>query len=379
MIPTEEQRMIQETARAFARDHIIPYAAEWEDSATFPRETFAAMGELGLLGMTVPEEWGGAEVDYVAYAMALEEIAYGDGAVAIVMSGHNSVGCMPILQNGTQAQKERWLRPMARGEILCAFALTEARGGSDAGALQTRAVRDGDEWVINGEKQFITTGKNADVTLVFAVTDPEAGSRGISAFIVPTDTPGYEVVRVEKKIGQNASDTCQLAFQDMRVPADALLGEEGQGYRIALGNLEGGRIGIAAQALGLAHAALDAAVAYAQEREAFGKPIFEHQAVAFRLADMATKLEAARQLTWHAAALRSAGEPCIKEASMAKMMATDVGEEICSDAIQTFGGYGYLKDFPVERYWRGVRGARIYEGTNDIQRLVIARELKKSA
>ncbi len=375
MIPTEEQIMIRNMARAFAVEQIAPYAAEWEDKAYFPREVFTAMGKLGLMGMTVPEEWGGAGLDYVTYAMALEEIAAGDGAVAVVMSGHNSVGCMPILEFGSPAQKERYLRALAQGEILCAFALTEAKGGSDAGALTTRAVRNGDSYVINGSKQFITTGKNAELTLVFAVTDPEQGKRGISAFIVPTDTPGYEVVRLEAKMGLNASDTAQLAFEDMRVPLDAMLGAEGQGYRIALGNLEGGRIGIAAQALGMARAAYEVALAYAQEREAFGKPIFEHQAVAFRLADMATQLAAARQLIWHAAALRSAGQKCLTEASMAKLFATDMAEKVCSDAMQTLGGYGFLRDFPVERYYRGVRGARIYEGTNDIQKLVIARDL----
>ncbi|MDA1100396.1 MAG: acyl-CoA dehydrogenase family protein [Proteobacteria bacterium] len=375
MIPTDEQIMIRDMARAFAAEQIAPYAAAWEDNAHFPRDIFTAMGKLGLMGMTVPPEWGGAGLDYVTYAMALEEIAAADGAVAIVMSGHNSVGCMPILEFGTLAQKQRYLRALAQGEILCAFALTEAKGGSDAGALTTRAVRDGDGYVINGSKQFITTGKNADLTLVFAVTDPEQGKRGISAFIVPTDTPGYEVVRLEAKMGLNASDTAQLAFNDMRVPHDALLGAEGQGYRIALGNLEGGRIGIAAQSLGMARAAFEVALAYAQEREAFGKPIFEHQAVAFRLADMATQLTAARQLIWHAAALRSAGQKCLTEASMAKLFSSDMAEKVCSDAMQTLGGYGYLRDFPVERYYRGVRGARIYEGTNDIQKLVIARDL----
>ena len=375
MIPTEEQIMIRNMARAFAAEQIAPYAAEWEDKAYFPREVFTAMGKLGLMGMTVPEEWGGAGLDYVTYAMALEEIAAGDGAVAVVMSGHNSVGCMPILEFGSPAQKERYLRALAQSEILCAFALTEAKGGSDAGALTTRAVRDGDGYVINGSKQFITTGKNAELTLVFAVTDPEQGKRGISAFIVPTDTPGYEVVRLEAKMGLNASDTAQLAFNNMSVPLDAMLGTEGQGYRIALGNLEGGRIGIAAQALGMARAAYEVALAYAQERVAFGKPIFEHQAVAFRLADMATQLAAARQLIWHAAALRSAGQKCLTEASMAKLFATDMAEKVCSDAMQTLGGYGFLRDFPVERYYRGVRGARIYEGTNDIQKLVIARDL----
>lgn len=375
MILSDEQQMIRDMARNFARDEIAPNAAEWEDTATFPRHVYTEMGKLGLMGVTVPDEWGGAGADTVSLAVALEEIAYGDGAIAIVMSGHNSVGCNPILDFGSDEQKAKYLRPLARGEMLCAFALTEPQGGSDASAIRTRAVRDGNAWVVNGSKQFITTGKNADITLVFAVTDPEAGKRGISAFIVPTDTPGYQVPRVEKKLGLNASDTAQLVFEDMRLPADALLGQEGQGYRIALANLEGGRIGIAAQAVGMAQAALDAAVQYAKEREAFGKPIVEHQAVAFRLADMATKIEAARQLIWHTASLRDAGRPCIKEASMAKMFATDMAEEVCSDAIQTFGGYGYLKDFPVERIYRGVRGARIYEGTNDIQKLVIVREL----
>ncbi len=375
MIPTDEQIMIRDMARAFAAEQIAPYAAEWEDKAHFPRHIFTAMGKLGLMGMTVPEEWGGAGLDYVTYAMALEEIAAGDGAVAIVMSGHNSVGCMPILEFGSDGQKQRYLRALAQGEILCAFALTEAKGGSDAGALTTRAVRGAGGYVINGNKQFITTGKNAELTLVFAVTDPDMGKRGISAFIVPTDTPGYEVVRLEEKMGLNASDTAQLAFNDMRLPHDALLGAEGQGYRIALGNLEGGRIGIAAQSLGMARAAYEVALAYAQERETFGKPIIEHQAVAFRLADMATRLAAARQLIWHAAALRSAGQKCLTEASMAKLFATDMAEKVCSDAMQTLGGYGYLRDFPVERYYRGVRGARIYEGTNDIQKLVIARDL----
>ncbi|MBT4045858.1 MAG: acyl-CoA dehydrogenase [Rhodospirillaceae bacterium] len=375
MIATEEQVMIRDMARAFAAAQIAPHAAQWEAEAHFPRHIYEAMGKLGLMGMTVPQEWGGAGLDYVTYAMALEEIAAGDGAIAIVMSGHNSVGCMPILEYGSQAQKERYLRPLAQGEMLCAFALTEAKGGSDAGALTTRAVRDDDGYVINGTKQFITTGKNAELTLVFAVTDPDQGKRGISAFIVPTNTPGYEVVRVEEKMGLNASDTAQLAFTDMRVSHDALLGAEGQGYRIALGNLEGGRIGIAAQALGMARAAFEVALEYAQEREAFGKAIMEHQAVAFRLAEMATQLEAARQLIWHAAALRSAGRKCLTEASMAKMFSTDMAEKVCSDAIQTLGGYGYLRDFPLERIYRGVRGARIYEGTNDIQKLVIVRDL----
>ena len=376
MIPTEEQVMIRDMARAFAAEQIAPFAGEWEDKAYFPAEVFKAMGKLGLMGMTVPEEWGGAGLDYVTYAMALEEIAAGDGAIAIVMSGHNSVGCMPILEYGTSAQKEQYLRRLTMGEILCAFALTEAKGGSDASALTTRAVRDDDGYVINGSKQFITTGKNADLTLVFAVTDPDAGKRGISAFIVPTDTPGYEVVRLEEKMGLNASDTAQLAFTDMRLPHDALLGEEGQGYRIALGNLEGGRIGIASQALGMARAAYEAALAYAQEREAFGKPIIEHQAVAFRLAEMSTKIETARQMMHHAAQMHMAGMRCGKEASMAKLYSTEMAEEVCSAAIQTLGGYGYLKDFPVEKIYRDVRVTQIYEGTSDIQKLLISRAIQ---
>jgi alkylation response protein AidB-like acyl-CoA dehydrogenase len=295
--------------------------------------------------------------------------------VAIVMSGHNSVGCLPILDYGTTAQKERYLRPMARGEKLAAFALTEPQGGSDAGNLRTRAERRGDGWVLNGTKQFITSGSTADLALVFAVSDPAAGRRGISAFIVPTDHPGYKVARIEKKMGQNASDTCEIVLDELELPGDALLGREGEGYRIALANLEGGRIGIGAQCVGLARAALERATAYAQERVTFGKPIAEHQGVAFRLADMATELAAAEQLVLHAAALKTAGRPCLKEASMAKLFASEMAERVCSDAIQTLGGYGYMVEYEVERIYRAARGAKIYEGTNDIQRLVIGRAL----
>jgi len=375
MLLTEEQGLIRDTARQFAREQLMPHAAEWDRDSRFPREAIAAMGELGFLGMLVPPEWDGAGADHVSYALALMEVAAGDGACSTIMSVHNSVGCMPILKFGTPAQQERFLKPMARGEILGAFCLTEPQAGSDAAAIKTRAERDGNHYVLNGVKQFITSGKNGDVAIVFAVTDPAAGKRGISAFIVPTDTPGYRVASVEKKLGQKASDTCQIVFEDLRLTPDLLLGEEGQGYRIALANLEGGRIGIAAQAVGMARAAYEAALAYAQERRSFGKPIFEHQAVAFRLADMATKIHGAELMVLEAAALRDAGQPCLKEAAMAKLTASEMAEQVCSDAIQIHGGYGYLSDFPVERIYRDVRVCQIYEGTSDIQRLVIARHL----
>jgi butyryl-CoA dehydrogenase len=375
MILNEEQRLIRESARKFAQERLAPNAAEWERKAAFPRAIIKELGDLGLMGVTVPVEWGGTGADYVAYALALEEIAAGDGAIATIVSGHNSVGVMPILAYGSEAQKERYVRDLAGGRKLSAFCLTEPQGGSDAAALRTRARRDGDRWVLSGTKQFITSGATADIALVFAVTDPDARKRGISAFIVDTKTPGYVVSRIEKKMGQNASDTCEIQLQDAAVPADCLLGAEGAGYRIALANLEGGRIGIAAQCVGMARAALEIAVRYSHERQAFGKPIFEHQAVGFRLADMAANLEAARQLTLHAAALKSAGQPCLVEASMAKLVASETAEKICSDAIQTLGGAGYIEDFGVERIYRAVRGAKIYEGTNDIQRLVISRSL----
>jgi len=375
MLLSEEQRLVRDTARAFAADHLAPHAAEWERDGTFPRAAFAEMGRLGLMGVTVPTEWGGAGADTVSLALALEEIAAGDGAVATVMSGHNSVGCMPLVDYGTEEQKAQYLPALAEGRMLSAFCLTEPQGGSDAARLQTRARADGDGYVISGTKQFITTGANADLALVFAVTDPTAGKRGISCFLVPTDSPGYEVARTEKKMGQNASDTCQIHFADVRVDASARLGAAGEGYKIALSNLEGGRIGIAAQAVGMARAALDCALDYAGQRETFGKPIIEHQAVAFRIADRAADLEAARQLVLHAAALKTAGQPCLKEASMAKLFASEAAERITSDALQTLGGYGYLQDFPIERICRGVRVTKIYEGTNDIQRLVISRAL----
>jgi len=362
-------------ARAFAAEKLAPRAAAWDRDGAFPADALKGMAELGLLGMVVPEEWDGAGADTLTHAVALEEIAAGDGACSTIMAVHNSVACLPVLNFGSSDQKERFLRPLAKGEMLGAFALTEPGAGSDAGAIRTRAERRGNTYVLNGTKQFITSGKNADVVIVFAKTDPEAGGRGMSAFIVPTDTSGYRVASVEHKMGQRASDTCQLVFEDMELTPDLLLGQEGEGYRIALSNLEGGRIGIAAQAIGMARAAYEHAVAYAKERETFGKTIIEHQAVVFRLAEMRTKIEAARQLTWHAARLRDAGAPCLSEAAMAKLFASEMAEEVCSDAIQIHGGYGYLQDFPVERIYRDVRVTKIYEGTSDIQKLIIGRDI----
>ncbi|WP_312375410.1 acyl-CoA dehydrogenase [Stutzerimonas nitrititolerans] len=375
MLLNEDQTSIRDMVRQFARERLKPFAATWDREHRYPAEAIAEMAQLGFFGMLVPEQWGGSDTGYIAYALALEEIAAGDGACSTIMSVHNSVGCVPILRFGNEEQKRRYLTSLASGAQIGAFALTEPQAGSDASSLRTRARRDGDGYVINGAKQFITSGRHAGTVIVFAVTDPDAGKRGISAFIVPTDTPGYQVVRVEDKLGQHASDTCQLAFEDMRVHRSQRLGEEGEGYRIALANLEGGRIGIAAQAVGMARAAFEAARDYARERAAFGKPIVEHQAVAFRLADMATQIAVARQMVLHAAALREAGQPALVEASMAKLFASEMAERVCSAAIQTLGGYGYLQDFPVERIYRDVRVCQIYEGTSDIQRLVIARNL----
>lgn len=370
---SEEQIMIRDMARAFATEQLAPFAAEWDRTHTFPTAAVRQMGELGLLGMLVPEEWDGAGADHVAYALAIEEVAAGDGACSTIMSVHNSVACMPILKFGSGTQKERFLRPMARGDLLGIFCLTEPQAGSDAAAIRMRAVRDGDSYVLNGVKQFITSGKNGQIAITFAVTNADAGKRGISAFIVPTDLPGYVVSRIEEKMGQRASDTAQITFENLRLPAEFRLGAEGDGYRIALSNLEGGRIGIASQSVGMARAAFEAALAYAKERESFGKPIVEHQAVAFRLADMATEIDAARLLVLRAAGLRDRGEPCLKEASMAKLFASEMAERVCSAAIQVLGGYGYVSDFPVERIFRDVRVSQIYEGTSDVQRIVISR------
>ncbi len=367
--------MIRDAVREFSRNRLAPFAAEWDRNKHFPKEALAELAGLGAFGVVVPEQWGGAGLDTISLALVLEEIAAGDGATSTIISVNNSVVCGPLLAFGTEAQKEKYLRPLASGKWLGCFCLTEPQAGSDAAAITLRATRDGDGYVLNGVKQFITSGKNADIAIVFAVTDKAAGKKGISAFIVPTATEGYRVARVEEKLGQLASDTVQIAFENCRVPAANLLGSEGEGYRIALSNLEGGRIGIAAQAVGMARSALEAALRFAQERVAFGKTIFEHQAVNFRLADMATQIEVARQMVWHAASLRDAGRPCLKEASMAKLFASEMAEKVCSDAIQIHGGYGYVADFPVARIYRDVRVTQIYEGASDIQRLVIGRAL----
>ncbi|HEN8729585.1 TPA: acyl-CoA dehydrogenase [Pseudomonas putida] len=375
MLVTDEQQQIADAVRAFAQERLKPFAEQWDKEHRFPKEAIEEMAGLGLFGMLVPEQWGGSDTGYVAYAMALEEIAAGDGACSTIMSVHNSVGCVPILRFGSEQQKAQFLTPLATGAMLGAFALTEPQAGSDASSLKARARLDGDHYVLNGSKQFITSGQNAGVVIVFAVTDPEAGKRGISAFIVPTDSPGYQVARVEDKLGQHASDTCQIVFDNVRVPVANRLGAEGEGYKIALANLEGGRIGIASQAVGMARAAFEVARDYAHERQSFGKALIEHQAVAFRLADMTTKIAVARQMVLHAAALRDAGRPALVEASMAKLFASEMAEKVCSDALQTLGGYGYLSDFPLARIYRDVRVCQIYEGTSDIQRMVIARNL----
>jgi hypothetical protein len=375
MILTEEQAMIRDTMRAFAQERLAPFAAEWDRNHTFPADALKELGELGALGMVVPEAWGGAGMDYMSLVLTLEEIAAGDGATSTIVSVQNSLVCGIPNRYGTDAQKEAWLKPLASGEKLGCFCLTEPHTGSDASAITTRADRDGDDFVLNGVKHYITTGSHADVAIVFAVTDKAAGKKGISCFLVPTATPGYTVARIERKMGQHASDTAQIVFDNCRVPASALLGKEGEGYKIALSNLEAGRIGIAAQSVGMARAAFDAAADYAKQRVTFGVPIIEHQAVNFRLADMATQLDAARLMVWRAATLKDAGKPCLVEASMAKMYASEMAEKVCSDAIQIHGGCGYTDETPVERIARDVRICQIYEGANDIQRLVIGRSI----
>ncbi|TQV87552.1 acyl-CoA dehydrogenase family protein [Aliikangiella coralliicola] len=375
MFLTEEQTMIQDAARQYVQEKITPYAADWDRNKTFPEEALKGLGELGFYGMLVPEDWNGCNIGYFSAALVLEEIAAGDAACSTIISVTNSVGCMPILNFGTDAQKEKYLKPLAAGEQLANFSLTEPHAGSDAADLRTKAVKDGDKYILNGVKQFITSGKTADIAIVFAVTDPDAGKKGISAFIVPTNTPGYVVANVEHKLGQHASDTCQILFEDCVIPEENLLGKEGEGYKIALSGLEGGRIGIAAQCVGIARAALEAAKQYAEERVAFGKPIHKHQAIGFKIAEMATQLDAARLMVHRAAQLKDAGKPCLKEASMAKLFASEAAEKICSDAIQVFGGYGYLNDFPVEKYYRDVRICQIYEGTSEVQKMVISRSV----
>jgi butyryl-CoA dehydrogenase len=375
MLLTSEQEMIRDAVRDYARERIAPFAAQWDRDATFPAEALKGLAALGCYGVTVPEEWGGAGLDTLSLSLIIEEIAAADGATSTIVSVNNCPVCSMLDRFGNDQQKEQWLKPLAQGAMLGAFCLTEPHVGSDASALRTTARRDGDHYVLDGVKQFITSGKHADVALVMAVTDKAAGKKGISAFIVDTKTPGYIVARLEEKTGQHASDTAQILFEGCRVPAANLIGDEGQGYKIALSGLEGGRIGIASQAVGMARAAFEAALAYAKERESFGQPLFNHQAVQFRLADMATQIEVARQMIWHAATLRDAQRPCLKEAAMAKLFASEMAERVCSDAIQVFGGYGYVTDFPVERIWRDVRVCQIYEGTSDIQKILIGRAL----
>jgi butyryl-CoA dehydrogenase len=365
---------IREAVRRFATEQLAPHAARWDRDKEFPGEALKGLAAMGLYGIAIPEQWSGAGLDYTAMAIACEEIAAGDCATATIVAVNNLVAGI-LSGYGNDEQKRRYLAPLAKGEMLGAFALTEPQVGSDAAAITTRAERQGAQYVLNGVKQFITSGKNADIAVVFAVTDKGAGKKGISAFLVPTKTPGYRVARIEDKLGQRASDTAQIALENCQVPADHLLAQEGVGYRIALANLESGRINVAAQSTGVARTALEAAVAYAKERNSMGKPLIEHQAINFRLADMATQIEAARQLYLYAARLRDDGKPCIREASMAKLYASEMAERVCSDAIQIHGGYGYVTDFPVERLWRDVRVTQIYEGASDIQRMVIGRTL----
>jgi butyryl-CoA dehydrogenase len=375
MILTEEHAMIRDALRSFAQERLVPNAARWDREHHFPQAELKELAALGAFGVAVPEQYGGAGLDYVALALVLEEIAAGDGGTSTIISVNNCPVCSIAMMYANEAQKAQWLTPLASGAMLGAFALTEPHTGSDAAALRTTAVRAGDSYVLNGSKQFITSGKYGDVAIVMAVTSKAAGKRGISAFWVPTNTPGYIVAGVEQKMGQHSSDTAQILFDNCRIPAENLIGEEGQGYKIALSGLEGGRIGIAAQAVGMARAAFEAALVYARDRESFGKPIFEHQAVQFRLADMATRIEAARQLIHHAAMMKDAGLPCLKEAAMAKLFASEMAERVVSDAMQVFGGYGYVSDFPIERIYRDVRVCQIYEGTSDIQKILIARAL----
>ena len=375
MILSEDHRAVQDAVRAYVQDQIAPKAAEWDKSHHFPAAELKGLAELGCYGVAVPHEYDGAGLDYLALAIILEEIGAGDGATSTVVSVNNCPVCSILMAFGNEDQKERFLKSLARGDMLGAFCLTEPHVGSEAGGLKTTAVRDGDDYVLNGVKQFITSGKNGDVAIVMAVTDKAAGKKGISAFLVPTSTPGYVVARIEDKMGQHASDTAQILFEHCRVPAANRLGEEGQGLKIALSGLEGGRIGIASQSVGMARAAFEAALRYSKERVAFGVPIFEHQAMQHKLADMATQIEAARQLIWHAASLKDAGQPCLKEAAMAKLFASEMAERVCSAAIQIHGGYGYVSDFPVERIYRDVRVTQIYEGTSEVQKILIGRAL----
>ena len=375
MILNQDQQMVRDAVRAFAQEQLWPHAARWDKEHHFPKDAHQGLAALGAYGICVPEEFGGANLDYVTLALVLEEIAAGDGGTSTAISVTNCPVNAILMKYGNAAQKKLWLTELAQGNMLGAFCLTEPHVGSDASALRTTAVKDGDGYALNGVKQFITSGKNGQVAVVIAVTDKGAGKKGMSAFLVPTNAPGYMVARIEDKLGQHSSDTAQINFDNCRIPAENLIGQEGEGYKIALGGLEGGRIGIAAQSVGMARSAFECALGYAKERQSFGQPIFNHQAVGFRLAECATQIEAARQLIWHAASLRDAGLPCLKEAAMAKLFASEMAEQVCSAAIQTLGGYGYVSDFPVERIYRDVRVCQIYEGTSDVQKILIQRAL----
>lgn len=375
MLLNADQTMVRDAMRDFAQRELWPHAAQWDKTHHFPKDVHQGLAALGAYGICVPEEYGGAQLDYLSLAVVLEEIAAGDGGTSTVISVTNCPVNAILLRYGSPAQKKKWLVPLAQGQMLGAFCLTEPHVGSDASALRTTAVKQGGQYVIHGVKQFITSGKNGDLAIVIAVTDKGAGKKGMSAFLVPTATPGYQVARLEDKLGQRSSDTAQINFDDCRIPEENLIGQEGEGYKIALSALEGGRIGIAAQSVGMARSALDFAIDYAKQRESFGTALFQHQAVGFRLAECATQLEAARQLIWHAAALRDAGQPCLKEAAMAKLFASEMAERVCSAALQTLGGYGYVSDFPLERIYRDVRVCQIYEGTSDIQKILIQRAL----
>jgi butyryl-CoA dehydrogenase len=390
MLLSEDHRAVQDAVRAYVQDRIAPQAAAWDKAHHFPAAELKGLAALGCYGVAVPHDYDGAGLDYLALALILEEIAAGDGGTSTVVSVNNCPVCSILMAFGSEAQKQRWLKPLARGDLLGAFCLTEPHVGSEASGLKTTATRDGDHYVLSGVKQFITSGKHGDVAIVMAVTDKAAGKKGISAFIVPTATPGYTVARIEDKMGQHSSDTAQIVFDRCRIPAENRLQDEGMGLKIALSGLEGGRIGIAAQSVGMARgldlggtvgqAELHGLVrvqrlAYSKERQAFGQPLYAHQAVQFRLADCATQIEAARQLIHHAASLKDAGVPCLKEAAMAKLFASEMAERVCSAALQTFGGYGYVSDFPVERIARDVRVCQIYEGTSDVQKILIGRAL----
>lgn len=372
---SEEQRMIRDMARDFAKAELAPHAEAWEKAGWLDDAMLKNMGELGFLGMVVPEEWGGSYIDYTSYALAVEEVSAGCASTGAVMSIHNSVGCAPIMNWGTQEQKQQWLPDLAAGKVLACFCLTEPQAGSEANNLRTKALEDGDHWVLNGSKQFISNAKRAGLAIVFAVTDPELGKKGLSAFLVPTDTPGFEVERMEQKMGLRASDTCAVSLINCRIPKENMLGPRGKGLALALSGLEGGRLGIAAQAIGIARAAFEAALIYSRERVQFGKAIAEHQSIANMLADMHMQINAARHMMLYAARLRTAGQPCLSEASQAKLFASEMAEKVCSMAIQVHGGYGYLEDYAVERHYRDARITQIYEGTSEVQRMLIARQL----